>query len=346
MKRNKQQILNYRLSDLKLEMEAIGEQKFRADQIFVWLYKKNVTSFEEMSNLSKGLREKLAQKFCLIPLKEIQIAASASDQTKKYLFQLEDGNYLESVYMQEGERVTLCISTMVGCPVGCPYCATGLMGFTRHLTTAEIVSQYLHINKKEEKPITNIVFMGMGEPFLNYDNAIQAAQIFNSPSGPEISSRKITISTCGIVPAINRFVKEGHKFKLAVSLNATNDEQRNILVPVNKKYSLNTLIPTLKNYTARTGQRVTFEYILVKDFNDSADDANRLKSMLSDFPCKLNVIPYNENSHCAFKAPDEKGLNKFIKKLYRAPFAVTVRRSKGLDIAAACGQLYAEKVKK
>lgn len=342
----KKQILNFSLDDLKIELENIDEKKFRADQIFVWIYKKNVLAFEEMSNLSKNLRQKLDEEFDLSLLKVNKVAESPSDGTRKYLFELNDGNFIESVYMQEGDRVTLCISTMVGCPVRCPYCATGLMGFTRHLTTAEIVNQYLYINGKEDNPITNIVFMGMGEPFLNYDNAIKAAQIFNSPSGPAVSARKITISTCGIVPAINRFTKEEHKFKLAISLNGSNDEQRNIMVPINVKYSINTLLPTIKKYTHRSGQRVTFEYILVKDFNDSAEDAKRLKSMLSGFPCKLNVIPYNENSHCAFKAPDESGLNKFVKRLYNAPFAVTVRRSKGLDIAAACGQLYAEKVGK
>jgi 23S rRNA (adenine2503-C2)-methyltransferase len=299
-----------------------------------------------MTNLSKNLREKLANEFDISLLKVNKVVVSNTDFTHKYLFQLQDDNFIESVYMRDGDRVTLCVSTMVGCPVRCPYCATGLMGFHRNLTTAEIVNQLLYINAQEEVPVTNIVFMGMGEPFMNYDNVIKASQIFNSPSGPEISARKITISTCGIVPAINRFVKEGHKFKLAVSLNGTTDAQRNIMVPVNKKYSLKMLIPALKNYTEATGQRVTFEYILVKDFNDSGDDAQRLKSMLSSFPCKLNVIPYNENSHCAFKAPDENGLDKFIKKLYKAPFAVTVRRSKGQDIAAACGQLYAERQKK
>ena len=346
MNKNKKQILNYSIDDLKFELENIGEKKFRADQIFVWLHKKNALSFEEMSNLSKGLREKLDKKFIIAPLKVSKIAESPNDGTKKYLFELQDNNFVESVYMQEGDRVTLCVSTMVGCPVRCPYCATGMMGFSRHLTVSEIVAQYSYINAKEDVPITNIVYMGMGEPFLNYDNVIESANIFNAPSGAEISARKITISTCGIVPAINRYIKEGHKFKLAVSLNASNDDQRNIMVPVNVKYSLNMLIPSIKRYTETTGQRVTFEYILVDDFNDSNMDAQRLKALLGTFPCKLNVIPYNENTHCAFKAPSEKGLNRFIKKLYNAPFTVTVRRSKGLDIAAACGQLYAEKVKK
>ena len=342
MRKNKKQILNYTLDELKIELENLGEKKFRADQIFVWLNKKNAQSFDEMSNLSKPLREKLKGEFDVSVLDVNTVAKSQTDITNKYLFKLHDGYFIESVYMQDEERATLCVSTMVGCPIGCPYCATGLMGFKRNLTTAEIVNQLTYINSQEDKPITNIVYMGMGEPFLNYEDVIKSAQLFNSPSGAEISARKITISTCGIVPAINRFAKEGHKFKLAVSLNGTTDEQRNIMIPVNVKYSLNMLIPSLQKYTELTGQRVTFEYILVKDFNDSNLDAQRLKAMLSPFPCKLNIIPYNENNHCAFRAPEEKALNKFIKKLYKAPFAVTVRRSKGQDIAAACGQLYAE----
>ncbi len=339
----KKQILNYTIEELKQELEKLGEKKFRADQIFVWLHKQNVLDFDSMSNLSKGLREKLAGTFDSSLLKINKIAASKTENTRKYLFELPDGNFIESVYMQEGNRVTLCISTMVGCPVGCPYCATGLMGFSRNLTTAEIVNQLLYINAREEVPVTNIVFMGMGEPFLNYDNVIKAAQLFNAPSGAEISARKITISTCGIVPAIRRYTKEGHKFKLAVSLNGTTDDQRTIMIPVNKKYSLTMLIDSLKQYTQATKQRVTLEYILVKDFNDSADDARRLRAMLSSFPCKLNIIPYNENEHCAFQGPSEQELDRFLKRMYKAPFAVTVRRSKGQDISAACGQLYAKK---
>ena len=340
---NKKHILNYTLDELKNQFELIGEKKFRANQVFVWLYKKNALDFAEMSNLSKSLRKKLDAEFVISPLKVNQVATSPTDGTKKYLFESQDGNFVEAVYMQEDDRVTVCISTMVGCPVRCPYCATGMMGFVRPLSTGEILNQFILINKKEEIPVTNVVFMGMGEPFLNYEVSIKTADILNAPYGGGISARKITISTCGIVPAIHRFTKEGHKYKLAVSLNASNDEQRNIMVPVNVKYSLNMLIPSIKKHTSISGQRVTFEYILVKDFNDSATDVQRLKQLLGGFPCKLNIIPYNENSHCAFSAPDEKELNKFIKKLYNAPFTVTVRRSKGLDIAAACGQLYAFK---
>ncbi|MBN2281348.1 MAG: 23S rRNA (adenine(2503)-C(2))-methyltransferase RlmN [Candidatus Marinimicrobia bacterium] len=343
MNKIKQQILEFTLDELKTALAQKGEKNFRAHQIFIWLHKKNAQSFDEMSNISKSLRDKLNQEFDISVLEISTVMKSQMDTTSKYLFKLQDGQHIESVYMkQEDGRVTLCVSTMVGCPIGCPYCATGLMGFRRNLTTAEIVNQLTYINSLEEQPVTNIVFMGMGEPFLNYDNVIKAAQMFNSPSGAEISARKITLSTCGIVPGIHRFTREDHKFKLAVSLNGTNDEQRNIMIPVNRKYSLKMLMQSLQKYTERSGQRVTFEYILVKNFNDSNEDAMRLKTLLGSIPCKLNIIPYNENNHCAFLAPDEDTLNKFIKKLYKAPFAVTVRRSKGQDIAAACGQLYAE----
>ncbi len=338
----KKQLFNYTLEELKAALKKMGEPGFRGDQIFVWLYKKHKINFDAMSNLSKKLRSQLADHYDVSTLTVEKVAKSNIDVTHKYLFRLADDHFVESVYMQDKKRVTLCISTMVGCPVGCPYCATGLMGFHRNLSTAEIVNQLVYINSVEDKPVTNIVFMGMGEPFLNYDNVIQAAKIFNSPSGPEISARKITISTCGIVSAIQRYTKEGHKYKLAVSLNGSNDEQRNIMVPVNKKTGTSALIRALKDFTKQTKQRVTFEYILVKGFNDSKADAKRLKQLLSDFPCKLNVIPYNENEHCAFQSTTEKELDRFIKELYKAPFAVTVRRSKGQDIDAACGQLYAK----
>ncbi len=342
----KQQILGYTIDDLKQVLKDLGEKPFRAEQIYTWIYKNNVHSFSDMQNISKHLRNLLNDNFTISCLKEEKKDQSKIDKTVKYLFKLDDGNLIESVYMRDGNRVTLCVSTMVGCPVKCPYCATGLMGLQRKLTTAEIVNQLLIINNSESKPITNIVFMGMGEPFLNYANSIKAAQIFNAPSGCEISARKITISTCGIIPAIIKYADEGWKFKLAISLNGVNKFQRDILIPYNKKYPLEKLLDAVKYYTKKSGQRVTFEYILINDFNDSTDDAKEIRKMLRSIPCKLNIIPFNENSHVPFKAPSEKNLNRFLKILYKAPFAITVRRSKGPDIAAACGQLFSEYNKK
>lgn len=330
------------ISELEQKMEAIGEKSFRARQIYKWINKKSVHDFYKMTDLSKDLREKLDGMFRIKTLTIKNKEKSQIDGSIKYLFELPDGNFIESVYMTEDGRRTICLSTMVGCPIGCPYCATGLMGLKRNLTAGEIVEQLLWVAKDRDTNITNVVFMGMGEPFLNYENSIKAAQIFNTERGPEISTRKIVISTSGLVPKIYRYTEEGHKFKLAISLNATTDEQRDYMVPINKKYPLGELLKAAKHYSERARDRVTFEYILIKGFNDSVKDARRLRKMLSDFPCKINIIPYNENDMLDFKAPSGQDLNCFVKELYKSPFAVTVRHSKGQDISAACGQLYNE----
>lgn len=337
---DKKNIKGLTLPELENWVAEIGESPFRAKQIYRWMYQRGARSFEEMSDLSKNLRDKLAEMASVSTLQTDTRLRSKIDQSVKYLFRLSDGNAVEAVYMVEGKRLTLCLSTMVGCPVGCAYCATGIMGFKRNLTAGEIVDQLLLIQQDQQKKATNIVFMGMGEPFLNYDNVIKAASILNSELGQEIAARRIIISTVGIIPAIHRFADEGHRFKLAISLNASTDAQRNELVPVNIKHPLWELMAAVKYYTDRSKRRVTFEYILIKDFNDTPQDARRLIKMLGQIPCKLNIIPYNQNEFLPYKTPSEDKLNKFLKDLYQAPFAVTVRRSKGLDIAAACGQLY------
>jgi 23S rRNA (adenine2503-C2)-methyltransferase len=244
------------------------------------------------------------------------------------------------VYMVEGNRITVCLSTMIGCPIGCPYCATGIMGFKRNLTAGEIVDQFLWIQREQSQKITNVVLMGMGEPFLNYEAVVKAAAILNSELGAEIAARRITISTVGIVPQIYRYADEGQRYKLAISLNAVNDRQRNELVPINQKYPLSELMKAVNHYTQKSRRRVTFEYVLIKGVNDGARHARELITLLSKIPCKLNIIPYNANEFLPYKAPGEKELDRFLSKIYQAPFAVTVRRSKGQDIAAACGQLY------
>jgi len=337
---DKKNIKGLTLPELENWVAEIGESPFRAKQIYRWMYQRGARSFEEMSDLSKNLRNKLAEMAFVSTLQIDTRFRSKIDQSVKYLFRLSDGNAVEAVYMVEGKRLTLCLSTMVGCPVGCAYCATGIMGFKRNLTAGEIVDQLLLIQQDQQIKVTNIVFMGMGEPFLNYDNVIKAASILNSELGQEIAARRITISTVGIIPAIHRFADERHRFKLAISLNASTDAQRNELVPVNLKHPLWELMAAVKYFTDKSKRRVTFEYILIKDFNDTPQDARRLIKMLGQIPCKLNIIPYNQNEFLPYKTPSEDKLNNFLKDLYQAPFAVTVRRSKGLDIAAACGQLY------
>ncbi|HPC35022.1 MAG TPA: 23S rRNA (adenine(2503)-C(2))-methyltransferase RlmN [Candidatus Marinimicrobia bacterium] len=328
------------LEEITSQLAALGEKPYRARQIYQWLYQKNATDWNQMTNIPLVLRTKLAERFELNSVHLKKTAHSQIDGSVKFLFELADGHLIEAVYMPEERRRTVCLSSQVGCPIGCAFCATGLMGLKRNLTAGEIVDQLLFINANMPNPATNVVFMGMGEPFLNYENVIHAAQIFNSELGPELSARHITISTCGIIPGIKRFTAEDQRFKLAISLNATTDDQRDKIIPVNHKYPIKELLNAAKNYTRVSRRRVTFEYILIAGLNDTTEDARRLVKLLSPIPCKLNLIPYNENPQFPYHAPNEEHLNEFIREIYRAPFAVTVRRSKGLDIAAACGQLY------
>ncbi|PIS30504.1 MAG: 23S rRNA (adenine(2503)-C(2))-methyltransferase RlmN [Candidatus Marinimicrobia bacterium CG08_land_8_20_14_0_20_45_22] len=341
----KRNIKGLTLDQLTALMLEIGEKPFHARQIYQWMYQKGVRDFQEMTNLSNDLRNLLSESFSLNAVTLKAKESSRIDETVKYLFAMEDGLFVESVYMVEEKRVTVCLSTMIGCPIGCSYCATALMGFSRNLTAGEIVDQLTLINSLGKKPVTNVVFMGMGEPFLNYENVISAANILNSELGPAIAAKKITISTCGIVPAIYRFADDGHRFKLAVSLSAADDSKRNKLIPINRKYPLKELMKAIEYYTRKSKRRVTFEYILIKGFNDSPEDAHRIISLLGSLPCKLNLIPYNPNEYIGYKPPDESVVDRFIQEVYQSPFTVTVRRSKGSDISAACGQLYVREQK-
>lgn len=328
------------LDEIGSLIKSLKEKPFRAKQLYIWLYRKAASSFDEMSDLPLILRNYLSKRAEIKLLELKERVDSKLDASRKYLFELRDGSCVESVYMEYQGRRTVCLSTQVGCSLNCSFCATGKMGFIRNLSAGEILEQFLFINREHDLSITNVVFMGMGEPFLNYENVMRAAGILNSELGPEISARKITISTCGIVPEIYRFADESRKFKLAVSLNATTDSQRDRLMPINRKYPIGELLEAVRYYTKKTKRRVTFEYVLIKDFNDSIDDARRLRKLLADVPCKLNLIPYNKNEFFPYETPDEETLEKFIKEVYRAPFAVTVRRSQGRDIKGACGQLY------
>lgn len=335
-------LVGLNLSQLETILVELGEKPYRARQLHQWLYQKKAHDFAMMSDLSHKLRRQLAAQFQIHCLQLEQQLTSAIDGSIKFLWQLHDGAKIESVYMVEGKRRTVCLSSQVGCPIGCIYCATGSMCWKRNLTTGEIVDQLLLINSLVAAPATNIVFMGMGEPLLNYDAVMQAAQIFNHEIGVGLAARRITISTAGLIPAIERYIAERRPFKLAVSLNATTSEQRQYLMPISQRYPLTQLLAVLKKYTRTSHKRVTFEYVLIRGVNDSQQDARRLVQLLSPIPCKLNLIPYNPNPFFSFQPPSEAELNAFIQEVYRAPFAVTVRRSKGSDIAAACGQLYAQ----
>ena len=314
------------------------EPKYRAKQIFNWIYNRNVQSFDEMENIPRQLKESLADHYMLNPLKLVKVTGSKSAKTRKYLLECQDGEKIEAVLMNEQKRITICLSSQVGCALGCEFCATGTMGIIRNLTVGEIVAQYLLLLKESEKPITNVVFMGMGEPFLNYDNVIKSADLLNHPDGINLGARHITISTAGIVPQVIQYAKERHRYKLAISLNGSTQEQRLKTMPIAKKYPIDKLIESIKYYNDETRNLVTFEYVLLSGVNDSELDANRLINLISDIPCKLNVIPYNEIGG-KFRRPSDEIIQEFLSNFSNALFTVTTRWSKGADINAGCGQL-------
>ena len=330
-------LIGQTLSQLESYAISLGCQRFRGRQLFDWLYSKQVDNYNKMSNLSHNFREQL-KKISIHPLKIINKNISRTKKTQKYLFQLSSGKLIESVLMKEGKRVTACLSTQVGCAVDCGFCATAKMGFIQNLTSGEILDQYLHLQKISEYKITNIVFMGMGEPFLNYDNTIESAHLLHHPEGINMGAWRITISTAGIIRKINQYTSEGHPYKLAVSLNASNELQRLKTMPITKSNSFKELINSSKNYTLQTKKKITFEYVMLSNINDSSSDARALIHQLGSINCKLNLIPYNEIDG-DFKRPSNEKIDNFLKILAHAPFPVTIRWSKGQEIDAGCGQL-------
>ena len=333
----KKPLIGLSMEDLELFARSLGHQSFRGRQLFDWIYRKNVYDFSEMSDLPISLREKLSD-IPLHPLKMVNNDVSTSKQTQKYLFELESGEKIESVLMVDGKRVTICLSTQVGCAVDCDFCATGKMGFIQNLTAGEILDQFLQLQKIIEKKITNVVFMGMGEPFLNYNNSILAADLLHHPKGINMGAWRITISTAGITKKIKQFANDAHPYKLAVSLNGSNQEQRLMTMPITKTQSFSELLEVSQYYTHQTRKRVTFEYVLMAGVNDDTVDAKNLKEILAPINCKLNLIPYNEING-PYRRPSDTEIKLFISSLKNASFPVTVRWSKGQDIDAGCGQL-------
>ena len=330
-------LIGQTLSQLESFAISLGCQEFRGRQLFDWLYSKQVDDYDKMSNLSINFREQLKE-IDVHPLRLINKNISSSKKTQKYLFQLNNGKLIESVLMKEGERVTACLSTQVGCAVDCDFCATAKMGFVQNLTSGEILDQYLHLQKISKHRITNIVFMGMGEPFLNYDNTIESANLLHHPKGINMGAWRITISTAGIIRKINQYTKEGHPYKLAVSLNASNELQRLKTMPITKSNKFEDLINSSKNYTLQSKKKITFEYVMLSNINDNPDDAKALIRQLSSINCKLNLIPYNEING-DYRRPSNEKIGNFLKILVNAPFPVTIRWSKGQEIDAGCGQL-------
>ena len=327
------------LADLEGLLADLGKEKYRAAQIMKWLYQQGVDSIAEMTNLSKVFREKLAERATVSAL-EIAKVQTAVDGTKKILFKLSDGLHVESVIIPGRTHTTLCISTQVGCRMGCAFCLTGKQGLKRNLLPSEITDQITILKKElpDGKEIGNVVIMGMGEPLDNYDHVVKAIEIMSSDQGLSFSGRKLTLSTCGLAPMINRLGKDLCA-NLAVSLNAADDKTRDLLMPINKKYPIASLIQACKDYEMPRRRRITFEYILIDGVNASVADAEKLARLLRGVRCKLNLIAFNEYPESPFKTPSPEAIEAFRQVLVRHGYTTVLRASKGREILAACGQL-------
>lgn len=319
-----------------------GYPAYKGRQMAQWIFQKGEDNPDRMHTLSNRLREMIRNEGNLIQTRLISDMPEDFSQPHKFLFELKDGKSVESVFIPSGNRRTVCVSSQVGCALNCSFCQTARMGFHRNLSTGEIVDQVLQIRQIVPEAITNVVFMGMGEPFHNYDNVIHAARIMNHESGLKIGARHITLSTAGLVPQILAFSELPYQFKLAVSLNAIRDDLRQELMPINIQYPLSELLEAVKFYTQKTRRRVTFEYVMMKDVNISQTDADQLVSRLRGLDCKLNLIPFNATDSL-YETPTDESIQTFYASLQKnAPFPVIIRRSGGKDKQAACGQLWTQ----
>ena len=337
-------IKDYNLDDLKQEMANLGEKPFRAEQIFKWLFQDKVESFDEMLNLSLELREKLKQNYTICNF-EIIKKQESSDGTKKYLFDILDGNAIETVLMSYHHGYSVCVSTQVGCKMGCKFCASTGIKFIRSLTSGEIVEQIIKIEQDTGVRVSNVVFMGIGEPLDNYDNVVNAIRILNNPKGINIGARHISVSTSGLVPMIYKLAEENIQCTLSISLHATTDEKRSSMMPVNKLYNIEELLKACKDYIKITNRRVSFEYALAKDNNDNLEDAARLVKLLKGMNCHVNLIPINKIENGKFDKSSNENIMKFRDYLNDHGIVATIRRELGSDIDAACGQLRRKNLK-
>ncbi len=331
------------LTEARDFLVSCGDKKYRADQVLRWIYEKNIFDFDEMTNLPKALASLLKSRAETVSVAVCGKKTSKKNKTIKYLFKLNDGNCIESVFLPYNKRNTACISVQVGCPLGCAFCATGRQGFIRNLTTDEIVGQFLQINRdavmNKAGGVSNIVLMGMGEPFLNYNNVIKALDILSEPWGAGISHRRITVSTSGVVAGMDRLSAEKKHYNLSISLHSPFSEKRKQLIPLNKKYSLRRLMDASERYIEKTKTMITFQYLLIGGFNDTVSDARELTVLLKGLKCKINIIVYNKISGLPFKKPTEKAMERFISILTSSGITTTRRKSMGEDIDSGCGQL-------
>ena len=331
-------IKEYNLDELQNELLSMGEKKYRAEQIFKWIYVDKVKEFDEMTNLSIELREKLKQNYTMCNFNILKKQES-SDGTKKYLFDVLDGNAIETVLMEYHHGKTICVSSQIGCKMGCKFCASTGIRFVRSLSCGEIVEQILAVEQDIGDKISNIVFMGIGEPFDNYDNVMKAIKIINNQKGLNIGARHISISTSGLVPMIYKFADEELQCTLSISLHATNDEKRSKMMPINNRYNIQELMKACRYYIEKTNKRISFEYALAKDNNDNLDDAKELVKLLKGMLCHVNLIPINKIENGEFTKSSNENIIRFRDYLNEKGIVATIRRELGADIDAACGQL-------
>lgn len=332
-------IRNFSLQELETALVEMGEKPFRARQIFDWIYHKGAVDFDAMKNLQAGLREKLKERYSFGPpvIKAEQIS---KDGTKKFLFEMKDNEKVETVLIPTQTRATVCVSTQAGCKFGCKFCASGIGGWTRNLTTAEILSEVLYAKSRADgHPLSHIVFMGTGEPLDNYDQLMKAVRLINAPQALGIAARRITVSTCGVIPRILQMAKECLQIELAISLHGYDNASRNVLMPVNRKYPFDDLIKACHEYFKATKRQITFEYILIKDVTCTDKAVESLRKAFKGLVCKMNLIPYNPVSEFDHKTPSREEMFRFRDRLEKFGVHATIRTPRGRDVAAACGQL-------
>ena len=337
-------IEDYNLEELKKELQSMDEKTFRAEQIFKWLYQEKVRSFDEMTNLSLDLRNKLKQNYTICNYNILRKQES-KDGTIKYLFDVLDGNAIETVLMSYHHGYSICVSSQIGCKMGCKFCASTGINFIRSLTSGEIVEQIIAVEQDQNIRISNVVFMGIGEPLDNYDNVVNAIHIINNPKGLNIGARHISVSTSGLVPKIYQLADENIQCTLSISLHATNNEKRSGMMPVNNAYPIEELIQACKDYIAKTNRRISFEYALAKDSNDNLDDAKELVKLLKGMLCHVNLIPINKIENGQYSKSTNENIMRFRDYLNDHGIVATIRRELGSDIDAACGQLRRKNLK-
>ena len=337
--KNKMDIKSMTLEEMQNRLVELGEKAFRAKQVYQWIHEKLAVGYEDMSNLSKDLREKLQAEEEFVKLNIVQVQESAIDGTRKYLFELPDGNVVESVWMKYHHGNSVCISSQVGCRMGCRFCASTLGGLTRHLSVSELLGQIYYIQKTTGERVSNVVVMGTGEPFDNYENIVKFIHMLTDEKGLNISQRNITVSTCGLVERIYDLAKENFSITLAISLHAPNDEMRKELMPIANKYTISQIMEACDYYIKETGRRITFEYSLVAGVNDKEEHAKELIRRLSGKLCHVNLIPVNPIDERDYKRSTKASVEAFAKLLEKNHINATVRREMGSDIQAACGQL-------